>query len=1196
MTNANSLQPILQVISSTTTQEIISALEAGAPLSPLALRRSARLPVLAALYQLISEQPPQRPILFLVDRADHALTLLDELSLWLPDAPRFYFPEPNPLFYENAPWGAATRRDRLSVLTALAAYHIPGVQPAISDQRSAINNQQSVRAHPSVRPNQQSAISYHQSPIIVAPLRAILSRTLPRRDFLKAVKSLKRDQTIQPEELARAAMTLGYENVNIVTTSGQFSRRGGILDLWPPTEPQPVRIEFFGDEVDTLRRFDPATQRTIASLDKILITPAREYLTPSTATVVPEAWRLEPGAALTEFHIPLLHPSPASAIDYLPRQSLVLLDDRQALADAAAEIEEQAVQLRHDLQADGTLPEAFPIPYLTFSEIEDILPEGRTIELGGPVFDEDVETPQRTNIASFFTPDSRFAGRIKSALDHIAEAVTRSEPVFIVSRQSARLQELWIEQTLLSPVPLAPTFIEGSLTEGFTFIPPSGAPIHLLTDGELFGWRRPEARLRARAAAEAPEAAYADLQPGGWVVHVDHGVGKFLGLFRRTMEGIERDYLAVEYADGDQLYVPVYQADRLTRYVGPENREPTATRLGSTEWKTDKTKAKEAAEEVAADLLELYAQRQVVPGYAFAEDNPWQQELEASFPYLETTDQLRVLSEVKRDMETPRPMDRLICGDVGYGKTEVALRAAFKAVMDGRQVAVLVPTTVLAQQHFRTFRERLAAFPAEVEMLSRFRTHQQQRDILRRLASGSVDIVIGTHRLISEDVRFKDLGLLIIDEEQRFGVTHKETLKKMRTEVDVLTLTATPIPRTLYMALTGVRDISTINTPPEERLPIVTHVGPYNQKIVRQAIVRELERGGQVYFVHNRVQTIESMAAHLRKILPEARITVGHGQLEEDTLADRMEHFAAGDFDILLCTTIIESGLDIPNCNTLIVDRADTFGLAQLYQLRGRVGRGAQRAYAYFFRHNKIAPTPEGRQRLDTIAENTQLGAGFSIAMRDLEIRGSGEILGARQSGHIAAVGFHLYTRLLADAVRRLRASSRAEAPAGRLPPVLDTHLSLPVNVDLPLPVGLPASYVADQETRLRLYRRMADIRSVPEAEALTDEFTDRFGPPPEEVRNLLYQVRLKLLAEQAGLASVNAESGQIVFRYPPLPEGAHSRDLSGLPDLSDLGVRKGKNALWMPIASHPTEEWEKRLIRVLERLVSEGTQSPNLR
>ncbi len=769
-------------------------------------------------------------------------------------------------------------------------------------------------------------------------------------------------------------------------------------------------------------------------------------------------------------------------------------------------------------------------------------------------------------------------------MEHIAEVTSRDESVFVVSRQSARLQELWSEQPTVAGHP-SPVFLEGSLTEGFTFIAES-AVTHLLTDGELFGWRRPETRLRARTVAEAPESAYADLQAGDWVVHVDHGVGKFTGIVRRTVDHVERDYLAVEYTDGDQLFVPVYQADRLTRYVGPDSRDPSATRLGGQEWKNDKARAKEAAEQVAVELLSLYARRQVVSGYAFATDTPWQHELEGSFPYVETLDQLRVLREVKRDMEAARPMDRLICGDVGYGKTEVALRAAFKAVMDGKQVAVLVPTTVLAQQHYHTFRDRLAAFPAEVEMLSRFRTPQQQRSILNRLALGKVDIIIGTHRLISGDVQFKDLGLLIIDEEQRFGVTHKETLKKMRTEVDVLTLTATPIPRTLYMALTGVRDISTINTPPEERLPIVTHMGPYSPKIVRQAIVRELERGGQVYFVHNRVQTIESMAMHLRKLVPEARVAIGHGQLDEDTLADRMDRFAAGEFDILLCTTIIESGLDIPNCNTLIVDRADTFGLAQLYQLRGRVGRGAQRAYAYFFRHTKINPTPEGRQRLETIAENTQLGAGFSIAMRDLEIRGAGEILGARQSGYVAAVGFHLYTRLLSDSVRRLRLAegsmSKGESGDNLQLSNYNLQLSLPVNVDLPLPVGLPPEYIPDQETRLRLYRRIADIRSLTEVEALAEEFNDRFGALPEDTRNLLYLVRLKLLAEKAGLSAVSGEGGQLVLRYPPAPEGAPPRDLSGIPDLSSFGVRKGKNALWMPM----TEGWEQKLTAVLETLV----------
>jgi transcription-repair coupling factor (superfamily II helicase) len=1131
------LERIVNTIA-THSHDVFQMVSEGHAIPPLGLRRSARLPWLAALYQSL-----ERPLILITDRNDHALLLADELSLWDAQSPRLFFPEPNPLFYENAPWGLTTRRDRLMVMTSLAGYQIPGApKPA--------------------------------PPIIIAPARAVMTRTLPRRDFLKALRTIKVGQVIQPEELLRSWVNMGFELSNIVVSPGQFSKRGGILDLWAPSADQPVRIEFFGDEIDTIRHFDPATQRTIGTINRLQISPAREF-------VFPEPDRLDELnidiSSISEFHIPLLHPTPACLLDYLPPDGLILLDDLQAVKECVLEVEEQAVGLRRDYIKDSELPEDFPVPYLTWSEIEDTLADKAVIDLGQSMEIESLP-PGPLNISDCFLAGKRFAGQLKPFMEHMDQLSMQGEDLTIVSRQSARLQELWKEHTPF-PSPIQDiTFYDGSLSEGFTFAPTAGTPLHLLTDGEIFGWRRPELRQRPRPMAEAPEAAYADLEAGDWVVHVDHGIGRFTGLVQRPVDGIEHEYLAVEYAEGDQLFVPVYQADRLTRYIGPDAHPPAPTRLGSPEWRTTKSRVKEAVEEVAQDLLDLYAHRNVVTGHPFAKDAPWQKELEASFPYIETTDQVRVINEVKDDMEKPKPMDRLICGDVGYGKTEVALRAAFKAVMDDKQVAILVPTTVLAQQHYHTFCQRLAPFPVEVEMLSRFRTTQQQKDILKRLERGKIDIVIGTHRLLQEDVQFKDLGLLIIDEEQRFGVTHKETLKKMRTEVDVLTLTATPIPRTLYMTLTGVRDISTINTPPEERLPIITHVGPYSPWLVRQAILRELERGGQVFFVHNRVQTIGAMRNHLEKLVPEARMVVAHGQMDEDQLSKRMEQFANGEVDILLSTSIIESGLDIPNANTLIVDRADTFGLAQLYQLRGRVGRGAQRAYAYFFRHAHLAPTLEGRQRLETIAENTQLGAGYSIAMRDLEIRGAGDILGTRQHGYIASVGFHLYTRLLADSVQRLR--------SGKAVPVLAEAMrreqgmpGMPISVDLPIPISLPASYIPERQTRTRLYRRLADLRSPDEIEALADEFIDRFGPLPTEALNLFYQLKVKQLAEKAGLISISGEAGQIILRYPPLQDGEAAREL---PELNDQ-IRIGKNALWMPVTEN--NGWQDKLLAVLQKL-----------
>ena len=1116
-------------------QCLLADVQSGKQLSGLALPRAARLPMLAVLREDLDQ-----PVVLITDRADHALLLHDELAFWAPAIPRYIFSEPNPLFYENAIWGSATRRERLQTLTALSAYHLPFVEKPSTP------------------------------PVIVTTIRALLTRTLPRRDFLKACKLLKAGLNIPPGSLLEDWVSTGYQPADTVLEPGQFSHRGGLLDIWPQSEPHPVRLEFFGDEIDTLRRFDPASQRTIEKLESVLITPAREYLLLNNELSVDDS-------PFSEFHIPLLHQFQASLLDYLPTKALVLVDDLSILESTGFEIEEQAIKLRNESIAEGTLAENFPIPYISWSELADSLQSQSTLELGHSTAEEST-----SDLASQFGKIERFGGRLKPFSEYLEKIVSIGSSVVIVSRQASRLEELWAERTIEDEKKNI-VFNEASLSEGFTLRDPDALiSSYLITDSEIFGWERPQPRQRPRPGAETPESAYADLHPGDWIVHVDYGVGRFTGLFQRTLEGLQREFLCIEYKNGDQVYVPIHQADRLTRYIGPDGSPPSPGNLGTQEWPETKRKVREAVQEVAQDLLELYARRQVAEGFAFSTDNAWQGELESSFPYVETDDQVKALADIKRDMETPRPMDRLLCGDVGYGKTEVALRAAFKAVMDGRQVAVLVPTTVLAQQHYDTFRQRLSAFPVTVEMLSRFRTPREQSQILYALAQGAVDIVIGTHRLISADVQFKDLGLVIIDEEQRFGVAHKEHLKKLRTELDVLTLTATPIPRTLYMALTGVRDISNLNTPPEERLPIITHVGPYSPKLVRQAILREMERGGQVFFVHNRVQTIDAMRMHLEKLVPEARIAIGHGQMHETELASVMHQFTGGGIDILLSTSIIESGLDIPNANTLIVDRADAFGLAQLYQLRGRVGRGAARAYAYFFRHNKLTPTPEGQERLEIIAENTQLGAGYSIAMRDLEMRGAGELLGTRQSGHIAAVGFHLYTRLLATAVRSIR-QANGTLNNGQKTPELGFSklepLGLPVNVDLPLAIGIPETYVPDTNLRLRLYRRLADLTDKAALEALAAEFTDRFGPLPEMITNLFYQMRVKLLAEKVGLISIGMESGQIVLRFPASPEGTESKRL---PDLGP-GIRGGKNAYWCLFGRDAN--WQERLLELLERL-----------
>jgi transcription-repair coupling factor (superfamily II helicase) len=1063
-------------------------------------------------------------MVLVVPRVDRALTLAEELPYWDPGIDVAILPEPDPLFYELLPWAERTRQQRAGILARLA---------------SETNLQRT---------------------IILATVRSIMTVTLSPDQMRASSRALDLHQPLEMQELLDFLVGTGYEPASIVTTPGQFSRRGGILDVWSNNRVTPVRIELFGNEIESMREFDPATQRSLETVDHLRLTPAREGI-PSLLTQAPEH-----GTELHEFYLPVVNPHGQGFLDYLPQGTTVLMDSLAAIESVSQELEAQAIELR---ERSKGLSQNSPRPYLTIDEIREALDRLTTVDLG----------LAGHTIGEALAAGPRFGGQIKPLMSHLADRRLAHETSIVVSRQANRLVDLWNEQDGAQRVvdsmpdefvPGELIFIQGALSEGWTLNELNGVRIHLLTDAEIFGWSRPKLRRRARLKAPAPESAYSDPTIGDPVVHVDYGVGHFEGLVSRTLDDLEREYLLISYAEGDQLYVPIHQADRITRYLGVDASTPRLSRLGSQRWERSRNEARRAVEDIAKDLLELYARRVTVAGHSFAGDTPWQRELEASFPYVETQDQTYALEAVKQDMERSRPMDRLICGDVGYGKTEVALRAAFKAVMDGKQVGILVPTTVLAQQHFRTFRRRLAAFPVEVEMLSRFRTPSETVAILERMREGRVDIVIGTHRLLQKDVQFKDLGLLVIDEEQRFGVTHKEHLKSLRTEVDVLTLTATPIPRTLYLALTGVRDISTIDTAPEDRLPVITHTGAYDPGLVRQAVLRELDRGGQVFFVHNRVHSIGSVKARVERLIPEAKIEIAHGQMPEKDLSDIMSKFTDGEIDVLLSTSIIESGLDIPNANTLIVDRADQFGLAQLYQLRGRVGRGALRAYAYFFHHSGYRATPEALQRLDIISENSQLGAGYSIALRDLEMRGAGDLLGRRQHGHIAAVGFHLYTQLLGDAVRRLREQTKPEV----IPDLPTEALPLQISIELPISGTLAADYVSDRSLRLQLYRRMAGLRSLDEVEAIRSELEDRFGSPPLEVENLLYQLRVKILASEAGIMSIATEAGQILIQFG-----------DGRVPVGDLGpeARLSKRGLWLTSAN-----WQESLMWLLQHLTLE--------
>ncbi len=1045
--------------------------------------------------------------------------------------------------------------------------------------------------------------------ILVASVQALLQHTIAPEDLPAEPRVLRIGGRFRPEALLRELLALGYTPAPEVAGRGEFARRGGIVDVFPPSASLPVRIEFFGDEVDSLRAFDPTDQRTVGPLDETILLPASEFLAPHggaaalrdrlgrAAAKLPERLaadlaRFEAGStadpaagadgatirALTvgdAAEIWAAQLAPATGFDHLDPSTLLVLDEPGEIAEAADFLWHQADERRAELIESGELTKDWPSTYLGPREWKIRLVASRTLELtweseiaeGAALAARGLSSGDPFGWHEPQLPVTRAAG-IAAAVEAWQKDNAR---IVLASDQAPRLAELLDEaghpvavvHTPEAPPPGAIAVVERSLNGGF-----AGGPDGLVfvTDRELFGSvrvRRPKAMRRV-----VPRDILERLAPGDLVVHIDHGVARYERMLRRgnPAEGEDRDYLELTFAGTDKIFVPVEQITRISRYSGAEH--PTLSKLGGTEWLKTKQRVKKAVADLAEELLALYASRANAPGHAFSDDTPWQQEMEASFPYEETPDQLRAVIEVKLDMEAGRPMDRLVVGDVGYGKTEVALRAAFKAIQDGKQVAVLVPTTVLAAQHHQTFGQRFAAFPLKVRLMSRFVPAREQATTIDGLADGSVDLVIGTHRLLSKDVKFRDLGLVVVDEEQRFGVAAKERLKQLRREVDVLTLSATPIPRTLNLALAGVRDMSVIETPPEDRLPIQTRVAEASAGLVRDAILRELDRGGQVFYVHNRVETIEAQTEQLRRMLPGARFVVGHGQMAEGHLESVMITFSAGEADVLVCTTIIESGLDIPNANTIIIDRADTLGLAQLYQLRGRVGRSSRRAYAYLLYRRRERMSEEARKRLQAIFNASELGAGFQIALADLEIRGAGNILGGEQSGHMAAVGFDLYSRLLADAVEERKALREDRPPRVERPQTV---------LDLPVEAHLPDVYVPEEAQKLELYRRLARARTAGDLAEFRQELTDRFGPMPAPVVRLVEVAELRLTAEAAGVASMSREDGQLVVRFGEGMTRATAMRLlagGGLPGVRPSEVTFASNQVRIRLPRDASRAW----------------------
>jgi transcription-repair coupling factor (superfamily II helicase) len=1014
---------------------------------------------------------------------------------------------------------------------------------------------QNLSPHPEIQEARATAlwkISTGTASIVVAPVASTAIRLRAPEFYTELARVLRRGETVDVETLTRHLNTVGYTAADVVEMPGEYAVRGGILDIYSPEADRPARIELFGDEMESIRKFDPATQRSSTPLDEVVLLPLTE--TPATEELLGAIHARLSGRRVTgteealeeaalaagvtvfpgwEFYAPVAGAN-TMLFDLLPRAAVVL-DEPDALESEFEHFWERLGEV-HERSGIGNLvrPEDLYFAPEPWQQHRDRHAVVELEHLGITRLGEE-------QLALSSQPTTRFHGSVPAMVEEVQKLTAEGKHVLFAAANTGELERLAdifteynVAYRLGSPVRpggesyadetayfagevYATTVVKAYLPDG-VLLP--DASLVLFGSRDLFDESeavvtRPQ---RPRSKTSTFLSDFRDLAVGDYVVHVEHGIGIYQGLKEMVQQDGKAEFMLLEYAEGAKLYVPLTRLDLVQKYRSAEGAKPALSRLGTATWAKTKARVKKAMQDMADELLKLYAERKTVEGHPFPSDNEWQREFEDAFEFQETEDQELAISDVKRDMEVQQPMDRLLCGDVGYGKTEVAMRAAFKAVTDNHQAAVLAPTTVLAFQHYETFKSRFAAFPVTIEMISRFRTAKQQKEILQRVEAGKVDILIGTHRLLSKDVKFANLGLLIVDEEQRFGVRHKERLKQMRKDVDVLTMSATPIPRTLHMSLVGLRDMSVIETPPRDRIAIQTVVAAWDEKLIKSAIEQELERGGQVYFVHNRVDSIFEIAAKIQELVPPARIMMGHGQMAERELEKVMLKFMHHEADVLVATTIIENGLDIPLCNTIVINRADRYGLSELYQLRGRVGRSNRRAYAYLLLPAELELTPLARRRLAALKEFSDLGAGFKIAALDLELRGAGNMLGGEQSGHIEAVGFELYTSMLERAVRELKGEVAAEE--------VEAQLNLGLNI------RIPAEYIAEENQRLRMYKRIAGVENESQLADVRGELQDRYGEPPQPVRNLLDYATLRLLCNHVGVTRVERKRDLVSVNF----------------------------------------------------------------